>query len=88
MIKHIEHIRKTTPMLKSDFCIFVCRCGSAADTQALTGYVINYLTQHQVELGEAPSVKTAANLFKLIAYNNKDRLLLNPGFNVSEIVFV
>merc|ERR1719224_87574 len=47
--------------------IFVCRCGSAADTQALTGFVINYLTQHVVELGQPPTVNTAANLFKLIA---------------------
>merc|ERR1719446_805506 len=54
--------------------IFVCRCGSAADTQALTGFVINYLNQHAVELGEQPTVNTAANLFKLIAYNNKDNL--------------
>merc|ERR1719203_2270419 len=55
--------------------IFVCRCGSAADTQALTGFVINYLGQHAVELGKLPTVNTAANLFKLIAYNNKDNLL-------------
>merc|ERR1712060_809646 len=55
--------------------IFVCRCGSAADTQALTGFVINYLGQHAVELGGPPTVNTAANLFKMIAYNNKDRLL-------------
>merc|ERR1719379_1666955 len=32
--------------------IFVCRCGSAADTQALTGFVINYLGQHAVELNK------------------------------------
>merc|ERR1712183_1246882 len=55
--------------------IFVCRCGSAADTQALTGFVINYLGQHAIELGQQSTVNTAANLFKLIAYNNKDRLL-------------
>merc|ERR1719210_2658676 len=55
--------------------IFVCRCGSAADTQALTGFVINYLGQHAVELGKLPTVNTAANLFKLIAYNNEDNLL-------------
>jgi 20S proteasome subunit beta 1 len=55
--------------------IFVCRCGSAADTQALSGYVVNYLGQHAVELGELPSVNTAANLFKMIAYNNKDHLM-------------
>merc|ERR1711920_517746 len=55
--------------------IFVCRCGSAADTQALTGFVINYLGQHAVELGKLPTVNTAASLFKMIAYNNKDRLM-------------
>jgi len=57
--------------------IFVCRCGSAADTQALTGFVINYLGQHAIELGHGkmPTVNTAANLFKMIAYNNKDRLM-------------
>merc|ERR1712039_1034591 len=55
--------------------IFVCRCGSAADTQALTGFVQNYLGQHAVELGKLPTVNTAANLFKMIAYNNKDRLM-------------
>lgn len=55
--------------------VFVCRCGSAADTQALTGFVINYLGQHAVELGQQPTVQTAANLFKLIAYNNKDNLM-------------
>merc|ERR1719161_2367723 len=55
--------------------IFVCRCGSAADTQALTSFVINYLTQHATEIGEQPTVNTAANLFRLIAYNNKDNLM-------------
>lgn len=55
--------------------VYVCRCGSAADTQALTGFVINYLGQHAVELGKLPSIQTAANLFKMIAYNNKDNLM-------------
>merc|ERR1719326_2320438 len=55
--------------------IFVCRCGSAADTQALTGFVLNYLGQHAIELGKPPTVNTAANLFRLIAYNNKDNLM-------------
>jgi 20S proteasome subunit beta 1 len=55
--------------------VFVCRCGSAADTQALTGFVMNYLGQHAIEIGKLPSVKTAANLFKIIAYNNKDNLM-------------
>jgi 20S proteasome subunit beta 1 len=63
--------------------IFVLRSGSAADTQALTAMVRNYLNQHAIELGsgadnhemELPSVNTAANLFKLSAYNNKDNLM-------------
>merc|ERR1719379_439008 len=55
--------------------IFVCRCGSAADTQALTGFVQHYLGMHAVELGILPTVNTAANLFKMIAYQNKDYLL-------------
>merc|ERR1740138_201242 len=64
--------------------IFVCRSGSAADTQALTGFVQHYLGQHAVELGKQPSVKTAANLFKMIAYQNKDNLmagLIVAGFD-------
>lgn len=55
--------------------VYVCRCGSAADTQALTGFVQNYLSQHAVETGKEPAVITAANLFRMIAYNNKDRLM-------------
>jgi len=55
--------------------IFVCRSGSAADTQALTGFVQNYLGQHAVELGKQPTVNTCANLFKVFAYNNKDNLM-------------
>merc|ERR1719327_1394272 len=54
--------------------IFLCRSGSAADTQALTNMVKNYLGQHTIELGEEPFVETAANLFRMIAYNNKDML--------------
>merc|ERR1719326_2172802 len=52
--------------------IFVCRSGSAADTQALTGFVQHYLGMHAIELGpnKLPTVKTAASLFKLLAYQN------------------
>merc|ERR1719158_1901424 len=49
--------------------IWVCRSGSAADTQALTMMVRNYLNQHALELNDDPAVETAANLFQLIAYN-------------------
>merc|ERR1719453_68477 len=55
--------------------VFVCRCGSAADTQALSGFVQHYYSQHAIELGKLPTVNTAASLFRLIAYNNKDNLM-------------
>mmetsp|Transcript_64897 Transcript_64897/g.154992 ORF Transcript_64897/g.154992 Transcript_64897/m.154992 type:complete len:240 (-) Transcript_64897:161-880(-) len=55
--------------------IFVGRSGSAADCEALTAFVTNYLGQHALELGSQPTVQTAANLFRLIAYNNKDHLM-------------
>merc|ERR1719375_2802755 len=64
--------------------VFVLRCGSAADTQALTGFVSHYYTMHATELGKAPSVNTAANLFKMIACQNKDNLmagLIIAGFD-------
>lgn len=55
--------------------IYCCRSGSAADTQAIADYVRWFLQMHSVELGEEPEVKTAANLFKLLCYNNKNFLL-------------
>mmetsp|Transcript_95371 Transcript_95371/g.266403 ORF Transcript_95371/g.266403 Transcript_95371/m.266403 type:complete len:242 (-) Transcript_95371:153-878(-) len=67
--------RASRKITKMDERIFVCRCGSAADTQALSGFVQFYLGQHAVELGRKPAVKTCANLFKIFAYNNKDRLM-------------
>jgi len=54
--------------------IFVLRSGSAADTQALTSMVRNYLNQHAISIDGPPTVNTAANLMRLIAYNNKDSL--------------
>jgi 20S proteasome subunit beta 1 len=54
--------------------IFVCRSGSAADTQAVSDIVRYYLNAHSIELGDEPRVKTAANLFKQVVYGNKDRL--------------
>ena len=54
--------------------IFVCRSGSAADTQNLTRYVSWFLEQHQMELGEEPDVLTAATLMQRLAYENKGAL--------------
>merc|ERR1719159_2400779 len=55
--------------------IFVCRSGSAADTQALTDYVRFYLSQLSIQTGRPPSVKTAAHLMRKLCYENKDNLL-------------
>jgi 20S proteasome subunit beta 1 len=54
--------------------VYVCRSGSAADTQAVADYVILHANQHALELGEKPLVSSIANLFRLIAYNNRANL--------------
>ena len=64
---------KLTPLY--DPSIYCCRSGSAADTQALADMVHHYLERLGTEHGEAPSVHTAATLFKKLCYNNKDRLM-------------
>ncbi len=54
--------------------VYVCRSGSAADTQNLAAYVQLYLHQHQMELGGGDvSVRTAARLAQQIVYGNKAR---------------
>eukprot|EP00296_Roombia_truncata_P008395 JP446875.1.p1 GENE.JP446875.1~~JP446875.1.p1 ORF type:complete len:231 (+),score=43.56 JP446875.1:31-723(+) len=55
--------------------IFVCRSGSAADTQALTDYLKLYLGMHSLDLEEAPSVQTAAHLINQLLYSNKNHLM-------------
>jgi len=57
--------------------VYVCRSGSAADTQAITGYVKHYLGMMSMELADPrlPPVETAANLFQMICYGNKDGLM-------------
>ena len=55
--------------------IYMCRSGSAADTQNLCSYVQYYLNQHCMSSGRDADVKTAAKLAQLIAYNNKVQML-------------
>jgi len=62
---------KITPIHDKIYC---CRSGSAADTQAIADYVKFYLQVHIAELGEAPEVKTAATLFQMLCYSNKNHL--------------
>ncbi|GIQ84606.1 proteasome B-type subunit, partial [Kipferlia bialata] len=54
--------------------IFICRSGSAADTQALADLVKRYLQDHMLETNEPARVKTAARLLQLVAYNNRGYL--------------
>lgn len=63
---------KLTPVHDRIFC---CRSGSASDTQVVADYVKYYLQIHSTEIGELPQVKTAANLFSKIIYENKNALL-------------
>lgn len=55
--------------------IFLCRSGSAADTQAVSDMVRHYLAQHAIECDRPPLVETAAKLCKRIIYANKDQLM-------------
>ena len=54
--------------------IFVCRSGSAADTQAVSDYVTHYLNQHRMQYGQPPKVESAANVFNQLCYHNKNML--------------
>ncbi|XP_009621050.1 proteasome subunit beta type-6 [Nicotiana tomentosiformis] len=54
--------------------VYVCRSGSAADSQIVSDYVRYFLHQHTIQLGQPATVKVAANLTRLLSYNNKDRL--------------
>uniref|UniRef100_A0A7N2N4A3 Proteasome subunit beta n=1 Tax=Quercus lobata TaxID=97700 RepID=A0A7N2N4A3_QUELO len=54
--------------------VYVCRSGSAADSQIVSDYVRYFLHQHTIQLGQPATVKVAANLVRLLAYNNKNML--------------
>lgn len=62
---------KITPL--SDF-VYMCRSGSASDTQAIAAYVQHWVALHQTEKGGPIDVATAAHLVMQLAYNNKNAL--------------
>lgn len=62
---------KITPL--SDF-VYMCRSGSASDTQAIAAYVQHWVAMHQTEKGGHIDVATAAHLVMQLAYNNKNSL--------------
>ncbi|KAF2532295.1 hypothetical protein F2Q70_00033365 [Brassica cretica] len=51
--------------------VYVCRSGSAADSQVVSDYVRYFLHQHTIQLGQPATVKVSANLIRMLAYNNK-----------------
>jgi 20S proteasome subunit beta 1 len=55
--------------------IYMCRSGSAADTQAISDYVRYWLAAHSTEVDRQPTVKTAATLARKLCYENKDALM-------------
>lgn len=59
---------KLTPLAEN---VYVCRSGSAADTQNLSSYVQHFLAQHRLDLDREVGVKTAAQLAKNLVYQNK-----------------
>jgi 20S proteasome subunit beta 1 len=63
---------KLTPITDTIFC---CRSGSAADTQAFADVVKHNLQLISIELGEAPKVRTAANLFRKYCYQYRDNAI-------------
>ncbi|KAK8620169.1 hypothetical protein V6N13_066651 [Hibiscus sabdariffa] len=54
--------------------VYVCRSGSAADSQIVSDYVRYFLHQHTIQLGQPATVKVAANLIRLLSYSNKNML--------------
>lgn len=67
--------RVTDKLTKVHDRIYCCRCGSAADTQAVADIVKHYLDLYSAQHGEPPTVKVAASLFQEICYQNKNNLM-------------
>ena len=64
---------KITPLAEN---VYICRSGSAADTQAISAYVQWFLQQHAMDLDRHVGVKTAAKLAQTMVYQNK----VQPSF--------
>jgi len=62
---------KLTPIHDHIFC---CRSGSAADTQAIADIVSANVELDGVQMGELPSVKKAAEIFRSYCYDYRDQL--------------
>ncbi|CAM6100513.1 unnamed protein product [Calypogeia fissa] len=54
--------------------VYICRSGSAADSQVVSDYARYFLNQHTIQLGQPATVKTAANIVRELSYGNKSFL--------------
>ena len=70
---------KITPLAEN---VYICRSGSAADTQAISAYVQWFLAQHAMDLDRHVSVKTAAKLAQSLVYQNKVGHHLGNGYRL------
>ena len=66
--------RATDKVTRVAESVFLCRSGSAADTQALAAAAATHLAALGVELGREPTVGAAARVLSRMAYANKDAL--------------
>jgi 20S proteasome subunit beta 1 len=66
--------RATDKVTRIAASIFLCRSGSAADTQALAAAAATHLAALGVELGREPTVGQAARVLARMSYSNKDAL--------------
>jgi 20S proteasome subunit beta 1 len=68
--------------------VYMCRSGSASDTQAIATYVQYYIAQHQMEKQGPVDVSTAAQLVMQLAYSNKNMLqagLIVAGWDAQQV---
>jgi len=66
--------RVTNKLNKVTDRIYCCRSGAASDTQTITDVVAYHLGFYEMEMGEPPSVGTAANVFRDLLYQYRDQM--------------
>lgn len=70
--------RVTDKLTQVHDTIWVCRSGSAADTQAVADIVQYHLGMYDITNNEKPTTQTAAAIFQELCYSNKDALSWVP----------
>ena len=77
--------RASDKMVALNDWTIMCRSGSAADTEALAGYVRKLVSEHEMELDAPADVKTVATITNQIGYQNKG---MNNGRGMSAYTIV